>query len=355
MKTVLVARLGVIGDQLVASSILPGLKAQGYHVTFMGYRPYTEIHQNNPNIDILRELDQGAFGAGADFMEFFKRIGPAYDRVIHLSESIERTLVYFDDQVQFWWDDVARRAHSNASYIERTHDLAGVPHDFAPGFFPTAEETAWAADMVDGWAAEPLIGVVCAGSNLDKVYPKMPAAVVRLLTAFPRGRVVFFNGTAPRDTAIVEAVLKTVHDAVPDGTARIIHTTGWSIRRALTMVQRLAVLIGPDTGLMWSAAMDARIRKVVLLSHASPTNITKHWLNTATLSADPQEVPCWPCHRLHRVPETCRAFRKEDGASACIASISPETLLRSVLTSTTTEILACPTSATTRRPPSSTG
>lgn len=338
VKTVLVARLGVIGDQLVASSILPGLKAQGYHVTFMAYRPYSAIHQHNPHIDVLRELDQDAFGPKpADFMEFFKRIGASYDRVIHLSESVERTCVFFEDQVQFWWDDTARRALANVSYLERTHDLAGVPHVFSPQFFPTDEEIAWAEEMVAGWGAAPLIGVCCAGSNLDKVWPKMPQAIARLLAAFPKGRVVLFGGTVPRDREIVEAVLKLVHDTVPDGTARIKHTTGWSIRQALTMVGRLDFLIGPDTGLMWAASMNERIRKVVLLSHASPTNITKHWRNTATLHADPQEVPCWPCHRLHRVPETCRV-QKDTGAAACIASISPETLLRSVLTSTPTEI-----------------
>jgi ADP-heptose:LPS heptosyltransferase len=287
-------------------------------------------------------------------MQFFKRVGPAYDRVIHLSESIERTCDFFEDQCQFWWDDVARRALANVSYLERVHDLAGVPHDFAPGFFPTDEEKAWAADMVDGWDAKPLIGVVCAGSNLDKVWPRLPQAIVRLLATFPKGRIVFFNSTAPRDQEIVGAVLKQAHDAAPDGISRIQHTTGWSIRQALTMVQRLDLLIGPDTGLMWSAAMDERIRKVVLLSHASPTNITKHWLNTATLHADPQEVPCWPCHRLHKGPETCR-FDHSAGAAACIASISPETLMRSVLTPSTLEKSTCPTSATTRRPPPSTG
>ena len=350
MKTCLVARLGVIGDQLIASSILPGLKAQGYHVTFMAYRPYSEIHRNNPHIDVLRELDQGAFGPKHDdFVEFFKRVAPAYDRVIHLSESIERTCVFFPDQMQFWWDDTARRALADVNYLERLHDLAGVPHDFAPGFFPADEEKAWAADMVEGWDAKPLIGVVCAGSNLDKVYPKMPHAVARLLMTFPRSRLVFFAGTFPRDREIVEEVLKLAHDTVPDGTSRIKHTSGWSIRQALTMVQQLDVLIGPDTGLMWAASMEERIRKVLLLSHASPTNITKHWRNTATLHADPQEVPCWPCHRLHKEPATCRV-QKDTGAASCIASISPETLLRSVLT-TTQEISACPTSATTPRPP----
>ena len=37
-------------------------------------------------------------------------------------------------------------------------------------------------------------------------------------------------------------------------------------------------MIGPDTGLMWGVAMEA-MPKIMLLSHASPENITKHWTN----------------------------------------------------------------------------
>jgi hypothetical protein len=79
---------------------------------------------------------------------------------------------------------------------------------------------------------------------------------------------------------------------------------------------------------MWSVAMEA-MPKIMLLSHASPENITKHWVNTTTLHAAPAVVDCWPCHQLHDSPATCR---KAEGfeAAACIADISHEVVFQHV-------------------------
>jgi hypothetical protein len=65
------------------------------------------------------------------------------------------------------------------------------------------------------------------------------------------------------------------------------------------------------------------------VSHASAENITKHWVNTVTLHADPDRVPCWPCHRLHNDPSTCKS-NKEDNGAACISDISVERLFQAV-------------------------
>jgi hypothetical protein len=67
----------------------------------------------------------------------------------------------------------------------------------------------------------------------------------------------------------------------------------------------------------------------VMVSHASVENITKHWVNTTTLHADPNRVPCWPCHRLHDDPSTCVVNKEENGA-ACISDVSVENLVRTV-------------------------
>ena len=67
--------------------------------------------------------------------------------------------------------------------------------------------------------------------------------------------------------------------------------------------------------------------KVVLHSHASVENIAKHWVNTVSLHADPNNVPCWPCHRLHDTVDTCIPNKDMGGAAACISDISVETIL----------------------------
>jgi hypothetical protein len=68
--------------------------------------------------------------------------------------------------------------------------------------------------------------------------------------------------------------------------------------------------------------------KIVLLSHASAENVTKHWRNTVTLHADPTRVPCWPCHRLHDGPETC--FSYGANGAGCISDISADLVLDAV-------------------------
>lgn len=319
MKTVLVARLGVIGDQLIAASVLPLLKEQGYHITYMVYKPYAEIVRNNPAIDILRELDQGVLGDAVNFLNFWRTIGPAYDRVIHLSESLERTLIFYPDQMQFWWDDTARRAISNVSYLERTHDLAGVPYRFGQKFWPTQEEDDDAKELIEGYRPSRLYGLVVAGSNFDKLYPNWPQVVARILQEDPTARFFLLGADNKRDQALIQSVMIVIREnRGTEEAARLRHSLKWGIRKTLAVTRRLDFLIGPDTGLHWVASHEP-VRQVVLLSHASPKNITHSWTMTRTLTA--RDVSCWPCHKLHHGPETCN-IDKATGAARCIASIT---------------------------------
>jgi len=67
-----------------------------------------------------------------------------------------------------------------------------------------------------------------------------------------------------------------------------------------------------------------------MVSHASAENITRHWINTTTLHADPDNVPCWPCHRLHNSIDTCVPFKPGTEVAACMADISVETLMDNI-------------------------
>jgi ADP-heptose:LPS heptosyltransferase len=102
----------------------------------------------------------------------------------------------------------------------------------------------------------------------------------------------------------------------------------WPVRRSLATMMQCSLMIGPDTGPMWALAFE-QIPQIVLLGHASPENITKHWINTLTLFADQSRVPCWPCHRLNDSIDTCRPNSTNTGA-ACISDIPVETIIRGV-------------------------
>jgi hypothetical protein len=63
--------------------------------------------------------------------------------------------------------------------------------------------------------------------------------------------------------------------------------------RGDALAQVADVVVGQETGLLNAVAMEP-MRKVVLLSHSTHENLTKHWVNTEALTGD---VPCYPCHR----------------------------------------------------------
>jgi hypothetical protein len=44
------------------------------------------------------------------------------------------------------------------------------------------------------------------------------------------------------------------------------------------------------------------------------------------LHADPENVKCWPCHRLHNDFSTC-TFNHEKTGAACISDISVHTIV----------------------------
>jgi ADP-heptose:LPS heptosyltransferase len=89
------------------------------------------------------------------------------------------------------------------------------------------------------------------------------------------------------------------------------------------------LVVTPDTGTAWAVAME-QMPKIVMVSHASAENITKHWVNTTTLHADPQRVPCWPCHRLHNDISTCVPDKDVGKGAACMGDISVETVVQAV-------------------------
>ena len=99
-----------------------------------------------------------------------------------------------------------------------------------------------------------------------------------------------------------------------------------SIRETLTLAQNVDCVVGPETGVLNAVAFES-MGKVIMLSHSSQENLTKHWVNTSTLT--PQGVDCYPCHRLHYGSEFCHED-KATGAAICQKSINPEKVLQAI-------------------------
>lgn len=328
-----IARFGGLGDNLIATSVFPGLKRRYGHLEVIGSKLYGAMYENNPYIDKLsiREDGDPAWGDGHSWQQWFSSRAKEYAFFANLSHSCEATGVFLRVQTPFWWPVEMRRKLASRSYLELVADICNIPYSESEvGFFPTDEEKAQVEDTKKKLGGE-FIGWMMSGSRLDKVHPEADVVVARLIreTGLP---VVLFGGPG-RDFEFAQAIETEVkrrnrssaglHLALsPDP-----KTPSWPPRRICSMLQAAKVVVGPDTGPMWAVSSHS-MPKIVLASHAG-MNVTKHWKNTVTLHADPTRVPCWPCHRLHDDYTTCVPNESRSGA-ACMSDITVEDIVSKV-------------------------
>jgi ADP-heptose:LPS heptosyltransferase len=201
-------------------------------------------------------------------------------------------------------------------------------------FFPTAAEHEQARSTIAKLKLKrtgPIIGWCMAGTRVDKIYPPTPFVLARLIRELDANVVMLAAPPPFRDFELCKQAANMVlaENGTLDGLTHAgspsLEQETWPIRRILSMAQHCDLVVGPDTGPMWSVAFEP-VPKLMLLSHASAENITKHWRNTVTLHAAPQRVPCWPCHKLHSDLSTCVPNALNNGA-ACISDISPDLIV----------------------------
>lgn len=327
-----VVRLGGVGDNLIASSVFRQLKERYGKLEVITQNPQAAVFENNPYIDKLAVHDKGDLPIDqTEWQKWFVTRSKEYDFLVNLSHSCESLLATFPSQTAFWWPAEFRRKLCGRNYVETVHDICGLPYECDPRFYPTDAERAKAAET-KARMGERVIGWCLSGSRIDKVYPYSAMAIARLIREL--GVQVMMFGAPGPDFEMAKAIMEHVerqngtHDGLHLALSPDPKEPSWPIRRILAQAHACDLVIGPDTGPMWGVAREA-MPKIVLISHASPENITKHWVNTVTLHADPKRVPCWPCHRLHTDLTTCTP-NADNNAAACIADISVEKVVATV-------------------------
>ena len=185
-KTCAVCRYGATGDVLQATSILPALKEQGYHITFFTTPALHEIIKTDPHIDafVIQETDHIP---NHQLGEFWAAMAKKYDKFVNLSESVERTLLAMPGNMNHTWPHEMRHKHLNKNYVSFVHDIAGVPMPSRMKFYPTSEETEWARkEKGEG----KVILWVLSGSAVHKTWPYLDVTMDAVLRNNPEARFV---------------------------------------------------------------------------------------------------------------------------------------------------------------------
>ena len=307
-KTVGVVRLGAYGDCIWSSSILPHLKAEGYHVTLYTEPRGEEVLRHDPNIDRIVVQDHVPPHA---LHVYWKKESQKFDRWINLTESVEKNMLAIREDLRFYWPAAARRAIFGGNYLEHVHMLAGVPPVFAQRFYETPDEVAYACSTVatirEQWPG-PIIVLAAAGSSPTKSWPHIEQFAQM---AIDEGSSVVILGDT-RDLKL------------RPGPRLLIPGTDWQMRQALAFAKRADAVIGQETGILNAVAMEP-MRKVVLLTHSTPHNLTKHWINTVALSG---AAPCYPCHQIHQNMDACTPGAT--GRALCQELIEPARVMRAL-------------------------
>jgi ADP-heptose:LPS heptosyltransferase len=328
-----ISRFGGIGDNLIAGSPLRALKRMGYMTEVISGEPNHVVYLNNPYIDKLTvkrpdtELPKDDLYG---WQKWFEGRANEYDIFIQASHSCEGRHALFKTMTSFYWSPEYRRKICAGSYLETVHDIGNVPYEFGPLFYRSDEEIKNALETKKK-IGDRFILWVLSGTRIDKVYSYAPMAIARIIKEV-KAPVVLMGGPTEIERSMAEAIRDHVdltnsgreqlHLAFPDRTDP---SKCWPLRTSLSFACAADLVITPDTGLAWAVALEP-MPKIVMVSHASVENITKHWVNTVTLHADPKRVPCWPCHRLHDDPSTC-VVNKEGSGAACISDISIDTIV----------------------------
>lgn len=329
-----VSRMGGFGDNLIASSVFPGLKKRYGHLEVMSSALMGDLFKNNPYIDKLSIYpDKVVLPAGEpSWVNVNDLRSKEYKFFADLSHSCEVTGVFFDHQIQFHWPAKMRRQLCSKSYLELVHDICDIPYsEIAPNFFPTDEEMAQALETKQKIGPKT-IGWVMSGSRIDKTHPQADVAITRIIREL--GIPVVLFGAPGKDYDLAKLIMVEVkkRNHSTDGLHLAMSPTAenpsWPPRRICSQLHTCDLVIGPDTGPMWAVAM-RDMPKVMLASHAGGYNVTAHWVNTTTLEADRGRVPCYPCHQLHNDSRFCTPNADKNGA-ACISDITVDTIVSTV-------------------------
>lgn len=291
-KRVCVCRYGALGDAIIMTPLIKQLWEDGYEVTLNITTYCVPIFENNPYVANVLIQERDAI-PNQELGMYWKFWEGEYDRYINLSESLEGDLLQVEGRRSFFTHKEWRHSQFNKNYYDYTLQKGGYPSlegKVGELFFSKSEERK-AKEFFAPLQSTFNIVWALNGSSHHKVYPLMELVMMEWFQSHPDSRLI----------TVGDYMAKLLEFDHP----QTIQKAGvWSIREALIATKYSSLVVGPETAIT-NASGCFSTPKIILLSHSSKENLTKHFQNDYSLEPNLEIAPCYPCHQLHYTKESC--------------------------------------------------
>ena len=319
-KKALVVRWGAIGDHIIASCVLPHLKADGFHVTFDCGSKGIDILANNPNVDELLLHEDGA--VDLEYLEEFKEnIAKDYDKVVYLNATVEAGMLFVPEDKEYRMPARKRRALvANKNYYRETCKVAGYEVENPRGeIYPGPLEKSVLGYFSNKTKDVFTIMWALSGSGLHKIFPFHDDIIFTLLNAYDDIRVITVGDPGNKPFEF-------------DHPHWMKRAGVWGVRDSMLMTSVVDLVVSPESALL-NAAGCFDTPKLGFLTHSSKMQLTDTFVNDHSMQA---QIECSPCHRMI-YPENlddCPRFQfpggKEIDACACCGAFDLTAVFREI-------------------------
>jgi len=291
-------------------------KEAGWHTTANVNPRGKAVLEHNPHVDdILLHEDDSVPNEKLD--EHWANLAKGYDRVVNLSGSIEKGLLKTKADEEYIWPKLKRHLACDVNYYDRTLEIGGFVgmKGLNGELFFSPEEERWGRMIREQHARRFLVLWSLSGSSVHKSYPY--AELVAKAFLDQHSDAVFFT--------VGEQLCRLLEFDHPHAKRR---SGVWGIRKSFIMTKYSDLVVGPETGVL-NAAGCFETPKIVMLSHSSHENLSKHWKNCYPVEAEEREAPCHPCHKLIYSLDEC-PVNKAVKSPVCMAHLRPEKILNAM-------------------------